>query len=259
MIVASFGAVKGGTGKTTSLVLTGRCLAKAGKKVLTVGLDVNSSLEQTFNPANLGDIDRDNKRHIAACLMNVSRMDDMSDFIIPSNTKNIDILRVDSSLTRVNFNSPYLLKNKIRESGLDKLYDVVLLDTPANYFALHIAAFNASDVIVTPVMPSKYDFVPINQLGINLKLDTDNSARWGLFFNGFRPEIPIQKEYMNAYLENYPNFIPDVIVPYTQQVKYATDAAEKIGKAKTAEKLRTAVCRLASFIVAEPVDPEGTF
>lgn len=34
---------------------------------------------------------------------------------------------------------------------------------------------------------------------------------------------------------------------------------KKIGKAKTAEKLRTAVCRLASFIVAEPVDPEGTF
>ena len=140
MKIITVGSIKGGTGKTSVLILLARALAKSGCKDLLIDLDINDSLTSVLKPKNLSEIDVLENKHIAAALL--STKDDFADYIIPSNYPGIDLLRNHLQLSRVNF-TQNLLKNKITVSGLADKYDYIIIDTPATYYALHIMAYQA--------------------------------------------------------------------------------------------------------------------
>ena len=257
MKTITIGSIKGGTGKTSVLVLLARLLARTasrfGKKVLLIDLDINDSLSSVLKPKNSGEADRLGNRHVAAALLSVK--DDFADYIIPSNYPCIDLLQNHLQLSRVNF-TQNLLKNKIKAAALEGMYDYIMIDTPATYYALHIMAYQEADLIITPINPAKFDYHPLHQLSINLKEDTDKIDCWRLFYNRVRPESQSQNDYFEMFSRKFENRIYDVKIPDTAKVKECIDRKMLVGRAKEYAKLRNAICGLASSVTGMNIDSE---
>lgn len=254
MKIITVGSIKGGTGKTSVLILLARALAKSGRKGLLIDLDINDSLTSVLKPKNLNEIDVLENKHIAAALL--STKDDFADYIIPSNYPGIDLLRNHLQLSRVNF-TQNLLKNKITVSGLADKYDYIIIDTPATYYALHIMAYQAADLIISPINLAKFDYHPLQQLAFNLKEDTGKLDCWRLFYNRVKPESEKQQDYFDMFDQKFSGRIfPNVKIPDTQKIRDCIDRKMLVGKSKEYAKLRTAICALASAVAETEINPE---
>lgn len=277
MKTISFGAIKGGTGKSTTLTLVSRATAKwlseyynqeeysneQKKKVLVIDLDVNASVSAAFMPKEIRDIDPMGVKNAAAALLD----DDdgnLLKYIVKSNYNGIDLIRTNDNLRRINFTSQQLL-NKIRESNLAEYYDFIFIDTPATYNTLHIMAYTASDRIVTPINYCKFDVTPLRQLQTFLKKDTNKGdSIWKCFFSRVRnAESLSQEEYKNFFQEKShieQNHFLSSIIPDTLKVRDAIDRHYFISKGKIYAPLRTAVLSLASEITNQDVkELQGAF
>jgi cellulose biosynthesis protein BcsQ len=257
--VAAFGAIKGGTGKTTALVLTARALAACGCRVLGIDADTNNTFSQSLRPDNFEELDRDNKKNIARALMSMDDAEFMS-CIIPSYIPGIDLMKNHCSLTRF-MPSPNILKARLaaNRSELSEKYDFILIDTPATYGPLHIMIYSACDLILSPVMISSFDLESLLQLGENLKLDTSNYGKWNLFFNGVRPDSNAQDDYFDLYRSNFGNILEGIQIPLTVEARCCIDRREPVTLAEKHRKLRSAACALASFIAGREISPAGSF
>lgn len=223
MKIISTASIKGGTGKTTVLLLVSRAIASTGKKCLIIDLDVNNSASRAFMPQNVREYDLMGKKNAAAALL--STEDDFLEYIVPSIVPNIDILRSHPQLTRVNF-TQMLLKNKIQKSSLAEEYDYVFIDTPATYYSLHVMAYQVSDIILTPVNPSQFDFSPLQQLGINIQEDigVEKLENWKIVFNKVKPENQTsQKDYFQLYENNFSKYIVNPKIPDTVKTRECID------------------------------------
>jgi len=257
MKVVTFGSIKGGTGKSSIQLLVERALAKSGYKCLAIDLDTNNSTSSALKPKDLKEQDVTGSKNIASALLSDDK--DISNCIIHSNYPNIDIIRNHVKITRVKF-SLRLLKNKIEGSNFSDKYSFIFIDTPACYYDLHAMAYEASDLIISPVNPVKFDLIPLVQLGSNITEDTTDSAKnWHLFFNKVKPDSAVQDEYFNLFSQKFPERIYDVKVPDTQKVRQCIDRKILVGKSQDYLKLRSSICKLASEIAGVEINPEENF
>jgi len=253
----TFGSLKGGTGKTSTLVLVARCLAAKGYKVLVIDLDLNNSTSFTFMPDNINEIDKNGRQHIAAALQS----DTLYNFAVPSNTKNIDLIRSSLYLVDLRTISTNRLKNLIRfetEKSADSKYDYILIDQPPTYDNITLMANEASDLIVTPVLLTQFDYNTSLFLRGKLKTETSKYENWKLLINGFIESRKSLDDYVALFSSQFPNILKTRL-PWTTQVKNCIDRRMLLGHAKENEKLRSAVCSLCSEITGITVEPEEAF
>jgi chromosome partitioning protein len=155
----AFGIQKGGVGKTTSAICTGRALADVGKRVLLVDLDPQANLTMAcgIDPSEL-------KLSSYDVLMedNVG----VEDVIVRSNY-GFDVLPAHISLATAELelvdaiNRERLLREKydgvedenaLLLKGVDELgYDYVITDSPPSLGLLTINVLTASDYVIIPL------------------------------------------------------------------------------------------------------------
>lgn len=253
--------IKGGVGKTSTIVLTSRAVARSrknGRKILNIDLDPNNTLGSVFIPKNIKEIDPQNAKLVSNALL--SPNDDLADYIIPSRYPNIDLLRSSPALTRV-FPSPNLLLNKLRNSEITETYDYVFIDSPATYGQIHIMALQAADVIVSPLNLSRFDYQPLKQLGINISMDTtpNKLADWRLFYTKIKTQQSRnQSDYMQLFEKQFSGRILDAQIPDTTKIRFCIDRNVLVGHGEF-QRLRDAICRHASEVTGEEINPEENF
>ena len=251
MKVITFGSIKGGTGKTSSLILLARAISK-NAKVLLIDLDINNSLSFTFLPTNLHEQDPFGKKYIAAGLQSA----DLADFVIKTDYDKIDIIQ--SSLYLVDLRTINInrLKNLLKSSSLD--YDYILIDTAPTYDNISLMAYEAADLIITPVMLSQFDFNTSMFLAAKLKTETTSFDKWRILYNCIKPDSSIQKDYTDLFENSFSNILTGRI-PNSSSVRNCIDRKELIGSAKGIQKLRNSILDIASEITDTVFDFKEAF
>ncbi len=155
----AFGIQKGGVGKTTSAICTGRALVDAGKRVLLVDLDPQANLTMAcgIDPTEVEFTTNDLLTDERVGLEHVIRISQYGFDIAPS-----DIMLASAELKMVDtMNRERLLREKYDGleldggellKGADALgYDYVITDSPPSLGLLTINVLTASDFVIIPL------------------------------------------------------------------------------------------------------------
>lgn len=254
MKVITFSSMKGGTGKSSTSILTANCLAAAGKKVCVVDMDINNSCSFTY----LEEQDDSGQKNIAVALQSA----DLSAHTRPTVVAGIDI--IESSLYLVDLRSMPINRLSIKINTLSA-YDFVIIDTSPAYDNLLLAAMDAADIIITPVLLTQYDFNTARFLSNKLQSETNFFNKWFLTINGYNKRFEkfknsSQADYLDLFSSHFDNFISsDCYFPWTTQVRRYIDRGEKIKNTEQYEKLRKSIIALTSFVANETIIIEGEF
>lgn len=260
MKTITFGSLKGGVTKTTTALLTAYCLAKCGKRVCFIDGDINNSSTWTLSPENKSELDPQNRRHIASALQG----ENLLDYIIPSNTVNIDLIPSSLYLVDLRTINQNRFKNLIRTNGeLQKRYDFLIIDTAPTYDNITMMFYEASDLIITPSLLSQFDYNTALFLNNKLQTETNVFANWKLLFVGWNKryeekQIGGQTDYQNLFQSTFSNIL-STRIPWTTAAKNRIDRQELIGFSKKSATLRSAVISLCEEISGEELLCEEAF
>ncbi len=251
-MVVTFSSLKGGTGKSSAAIIVSMALKAAGKRVLTIDMDINNSMSFYF----LEDGNESERKNIAYALQGESLLD----FTIHT-SKGVDIIPSSLRLVDLRAMSTNILKRLI--PSLENSYDLVIIDTAPTYDNIVLNAVNASDYVITPINYSQFDFNSSIFLGQKLRMETDHFDKWYLFFNGHEirydgnPES-LQNQYRTLFTQNeiFGSKILPVELPFTRSVRKFIDTGEIIRNAGQTAKLHRAICDLCSIITGEEIRPE---
>lgn len=256
----TFGSLKGGVSKTTTALHVSYCLAKSGRKILYIDGDINNSSTWTLSPENKDEVDPQNRKHIAAALQG----DNLLDYVIPSNTENIDLIPSSLYLVDLRTINQNRFKNLVRSNEeLQKKYDYIIIDTAPTYDNITMMFYEASDLIITPTLLSQFDYN--TALFLNNKLQTETSVyeNWRLLFVGWNQryeekQIGGQTDYQNLFQSTFTNIL-STRMPWTTAAKNRIDRQELIGLSKKSATLRSAVISLAGELTGEKIDLKEAF
>lgn len=260
MKVFTFGSLKGGVSKTTTALLTAYCLAKCGKKILFIDGDINNSSSWTLSPENKNLLDPQNRKHIAAALQG----ENILDFILPSNTKNIDIIVSSLYLVDLRTINQNRFKNLVQyNEKLKENYDYIIIDTAPTYDNITMMFYEASDLIITPTLLSQFDYNTALFLNNKLKTETNVFDNWHILFVGWnksyeQKQIGGQTDYQNLFQSSFNNILKTKI-PWTTVAKNRIDRQELIGFAQKSATLRSSIIALVQEMTGEELLPEGAF
>ncbi len=157
--VIAFANNKGGSGKTTTCSNVACVLAMAGKKVLAIDGDMQLNLTISF-------FDEEKAYEYAKGEKNIYRAvvseKDLTEFIVPTGIKGLDILPSTSLMSSIEFD---LFAKWQRETVLKKCmervrakggYDYILIDAPPTLGGWVMNIMVASDFVVIPVEASPW-------------------------------------------------------------------------------------------------------
>ncbi len=256
MVVISYSSLKGGTGKSSTTILTANCFAASGKKVLVIDSDINNSCSFYF----LNDeqsIQQAERKNLAYALQDSNLLD----FIIHTKNSNIDIIPSSLNLINLRAMSTNILSRLI--PSLNNSYDVVLIDTAPTYDNIVLNCINASDYIITPVGYDQFNFNTSIFLAEKLRIETEKFDNWYLLFNGHESRYnknpdSLQNQYKELFKNNsnIGNKILNVEIPFTRNVRKFVDTEEPVKQKGCTEKLYTAVCNFCSILIGEEIHPE---
>lgn len=133
--------LKGGVGKTTSVVNLGYSMALLGKRILLIDADPQTNLTPFFTKANpngrtVRDVFRDPER--------------IKNIICKSKYENIDIIKGSTGLKEEDAKPEKALSAALQ--SVNDSYDVCLIDTRPAVESITKNALYAGDVFVTPVL-----------------------------------------------------------------------------------------------------------
>ncbi len=157
--VIAFANNKGGSGKTTTCSNVGCAMALSGKKVLMIDGDMQLNLTISF-------FDEEKAYEYAKGEKNIYRAivgeKDLTDFIVPTGIKNLDIVPSTSLMSSIEFD---LFAKWQRETVFKKclervkskgIYDYILVDAPPTLGGWVMNIMCASDFVVIPVEASPW-------------------------------------------------------------------------------------------------------
>lgn len=261
MKVIVFGTIKGGVGKSSCSIMTARCLAAAGFKVLVCDFDVNNSSSFAFTPSNIDEIDPKGCLHMAAALQQGLTGNPL-EFAIKTDFANIDLIR--SSLYLVDLRTIAVNRFKNIVSRIpDNTYDFIIVDTPPTYDNLVLTAFEAADVIVSPVILDQFNFNTILFERNKLVAETNVADKHKILINSYQPEYERyanskQKDYVNLFEQYFDNIL-SVKLPRSSLIKSCIDRNELLGFAEKSAMLRSSIVALCSEITGLNINPTKAF
>ena len=245
MKTIAFSSIKGGTGKSSLAILTANYCAAAGSRVLVIDLDVQNSASFYYLAAP----DDAERKNIAVALQS----GDLAGNIIPSNTAGVDLLASAFSLVNLRACSERTLRKAMATSPLP--YDLCFIDCAPTYDNLVLNAALASDLIITPVRMSQFDWKGARFYHEQLEADTDKAGAWRVLFNFYRPprsDNPeaLANQYEAQFQEAFDGAILPVVIPESSLVQRAIDTRESITGAVAKARLFSAIKDLAEYIGA---------
>jgi len=173
MAIISATALKGGVSKTTLVHNLAGAMSLAGRRVLAVDNDPQSSLSSgMFGAAAIEQFDPAST--VAAIYSGSDPLP--SDVIRPSGIPGVDILAGSMAAARYNLPEPYLLPVEAQtclRSFLEEVrgeYDAILIDNPPNLSGANWAAMVASDYIVVPMIPEDYGAASLSPVLESIRL-----------------------------------------------------------------------------------------
>ena len=247
-MVVSFSSIKGGTGKTSLCIHVANYCAAAGYKVLVIDFDIQNSLSFYY----LDEVSAADRKNLALALNSKELIAN----ILPSNSFGIDILASSFSLTNLRTIGPRTLRRMIADGELD--YDFILIDCAPTYDNLVQNAICASDMILTPVRLSQFDFKGATFYRDQIAQDTDRIAGWRIVFNFYKPprtnsSESLRNQYELLFRSTFDGVILPFQIPETRAIQRCIDTREKMTDAMSKAALFRAIHSLASFIGADRV------
>lgn len=213
--VVSFINQKGGVAKTTTAINVSAQWAKAGKKVLLVDLDPQSSATRSI----FGDTDYENTIYDV-----LTSEIEAEEAIVHSDTFGFDVIPSEIMLSGIEiilaskFGRETILKRALAE--IKEQYDIIVIDCSPSLGLLTVNALMASKDIVIPICPEYFSLKGIEliletlkniQMGLGHKVDVR-----GIIISKYKTrrivEQVIQDLRTNYNIPIFKNYIPESIV-----------------------------------------------
>jgi len=254
LAVVTFLNQKGGVGKTSSVHHLGGTYAKAGRRVLLVDADPQSSLTQgLLGPEALDGLDP--SETIAAVL----RGDDpfLDEVVRASGAEGLDLLPGSPAANDANVPRPWEQPEeaqgrlRVALAELAPRYDLVLVDCPPTLSGCSWAALLAADGLVVPLQAEDYgaqgvraiqDWLHAVQSGPNPGL-----RLLGYLITMFNARLAIHKAYESRLRSAYGLDVFKTAVPYAADFKESIAARQTIARYKP----RGASAKVLAALAAE--------
>ncbi|MCR5252568.1 MAG: AAA family ATPase [Treponema sp.] len=258
-MIITFSSMKGGVGKTTNAILTATNLAARGFKVLFFDLDTNNSGTMFFTMGIEGINDTIEIKNVFESLSHNS----IDKYAIESRIKNIDIVPSHLNIFKLRGIGYNELQKTLR--GYENKYDYVVIDTAPTYDNIVINALLASDIILTPLKFSSFDFTTAKFLQKQLYDDAPNQVnKWYLLYSDWQQkfanfENAPQTQFVHYFEDNFTNILK-IYIPRTEAAsKYTQQDLRLSTKSKTltaARNLAIEINKLINMLTGEDVDDE---
>ena len=231
--------MKGGVGKTSTCHHLSGTLAAAGKRVLLVDNDPQSSLTQGFwGPVATAELDP------STTIASIYAGDEPfpEQVIRPTGLAGVDLLPGSNVATDFNVPRPQDTDPSVQgcvRSFLTEVrdrYDLILIDCPPNLHLCSWAALVASDHLLVPLQAEDYgaqglgpvrDMVDLVTSGPNPSLEL-----LGFLITMFNARLAIHKLYDTLLREQYGRAVFDVRIPYAADYKEAIAQRKPIAQYK---------------------------
>lgn len=216
-IIACY-SMKGGVGKTASAVNLAYWAAKSGWKTLLIDLDPQgaSSFYFRVKPGPKKDLGGRFFKAYGRVLEQIKA----SDF------NNLDIIPAHLSFRHFDILLQQISKRKKRLNkalrGLEKEYDLILLDCPPTISQLAENIFNAADLVLVPVIPTTLSERTFDQLTQFFRQEDYRRKKLIPFFTLVDARKQLHKETAISMRKRYKRFLKNA-------VPFSTDV-EKMGK-----------------------------
>ena len=252
-------SMKGGVGKTTSVLCLGTGLADRGKKVLMLDLDAQGSLSIAMGcdypdqiPVTMADIFqkmKDTRRNgnIAEGILSASEYLDY----LPANRK---MALTEQELALTEGGEQFLKRFLALLSACGKAYDYILLDCPPSLGMVTVNALAASDGVLIPTQAEYLAAKGMEQL---LQTVLQIRRMWnpklqilGILPTMVNPYTRDGKEVLQLLTETYGNSIGILpVVPYSVRAKEISSRGKSIYQLDRGGKVAEAYSHLVSEIL----------
>ena len=253
-MVITYSSMKGGVGKTTNAILTATNLAARGFKVLFFDLDTNNSGTMYFTQGIEEIIDTIETHNV----FESQSHNDIAKYSINSRIKNIDIVPSHLNIFKLRGIGYNELQKTLK--GYEEKYDYVVIDTAPTYDNLVINALLASDIILTPLKFSSFDFTTAKFLQKQLYDDAPGQVeRWYLLYSDFQQqyanfENAPQTQFVKLFEKEFTNIL-DIYIPrsdaasrYTQMDLHLSTVTKS---SITARRLAIEINKLVNMLTGE--------
>jgi len=259
-MVITYSSMKGGVGKTTDAILTATNLASRGFKVLFFDLDTNNSGTMYFTQGIEKIQDTIETHNVFESLSH----NDISRYAIQSRVEKIDIVPSHLNIFKLRGIGYNELQKTLK--GYEEKYDFIVIDTAPTYDNLVINALLASDIILTPLKFSSFDFTTAKFLQKQLYDDAPGQVdKWYLLYSDWQQkfanfENAPQMQFVRYFEENFQNilqiYIPrtDAASKYTQMDLHLSTVSKS---STTARNLAIEINRLVNMLTGEDVNDES--
>ena len=239
MKTIAISSIKGGVGKTSTLILMAQMLANQEKKLLLIDLDLQNSLSFKY----LDDFDQVEDKNICKALQEQN----LKDNILSTNVRGIDIIPSHFNLVNIRTINPKILGRLMTEIKHD--YDYCFIDTAPTLDNHVFSAWNAADMIITPVGPGLFDFKSAMFLRDQIEIEYPEKIEiWKLLLTGFqRGKATISADYKELFRGEFPNLMKQAI-PSTTLVKRIVDMGEPLTSAKRKQHLFNSISSILNQI-----------
>lgn len=213
MKVISLYSIKGGVGKTAASVNLAYLASSEGWRVLLCDLDPQGSTSYYFRvkPSS-----KFNKKKFIKGGRHITRNIKGTDF------PRLDLLPADFSYRNLDIYLGGMKKSKTRLSRVLKplkdYYDYIFIDSPPNITLLAENIFNASDLILVPLIPTTLSELSFNKLQQFFKRKDFNRKKLLPFFSMVEKRKKMHNEFIEKLSDSKPEPMKEFI-PYNSTIE----------------------------------------
>jgi chromosome partitioning protein len=213
MKILAFYSIKGGVGKTSSAVNLAHTAARNGFRVLVWDLDPQGASSYYFRikPKIKG-----GSKELIAGKRGLEGLIKGTDF------ENLDLLPADFSFRNLDLVLDAKKKPtkqlKILLSPLDQEYDFIFLDCPPNISLLSEAVFEASNILLSPIIPTTLSLRTLEQLEKFIEENRLDKLVLIPFFSMADRRKKMHKNIMDSLTESRPDILTTAI-PYASDIE----------------------------------------